>query len=159
MLHALKRAAVCACLGLMLVACSGDPAGSEVRRLDADALLQKIAGSKGKVVVVNFWATWCPGCLQELGELVRLRKAYDKDELLILGASVDQSRSKLQRFLAKRTLNYPVYQATAGASQLYGVRSIPLILMYNPQGELVVKHEGFAPFESLDATVEELAAD
>ncbi|MFW5836615.1 MAG: TlpA family protein disulfide reductase [Desulfovibrionaceae bacterium] len=155
-MNQMKKAALRLCLVLMLVACSGSPAESEVQRLDADGLLQRIAEAKGKVVLINFWATWCPGCLQEIPELVKLRKAYDEDELLVIGASVDESRGKLQRYLAKRPVNYPMYQAASEASMLYGVRSIPLILIYNPKGELMVKHEGFAPFDQLQAAVGKL---
>jgi thiol-disulfide isomerase/thioredoxin len=159
MLPKIKKAGLCLVVGVLLLACSGAPAGGEVQYLDADGLLQKIAESKGKVVVVNFWATWCPACRQELPELVKLREKFDDEKLLVIGASVDDSLGKLKRFLAKWPLNYQIYQASDDAAMLYGVQSIPVILMYDPKGELMIKHTGFASFEQLRLTVDKLASN
>jgi thiol-disulfide isomerase/thioredoxin len=155
----IKKAALCVVVGTLLLACSGAPAGGEVQYLDADALLQKIAESKGKVVLVNFWATWCPACQQELPELTKLRAEFGDKDLLVIGASVDKSLARLKSFLAKRPLNYQVYQASDDAAMLYGVQSIPVILMYDPKGELMIKHTGYASFEQLKLTVDKLASN
>ncbi len=89
------------------------PAGAKKANLDftvSDMNGQKVALSsfKGKVIVLDFWATWCPPCKAEIPGFVELQQAYGEKGLQIVGVSVDDTPDKLKPFAAEFKMNYPV---------------------------------------------------
>src|SRR5256885_5346260 len=79
---------------------------------DINGKIVSTADWKGKVVILNFWATWCPPCREEIPELVRLQAQY-KDKLQIIGASEDEDGpQKVQQFVQRFGMNYPIVMAT-----------------------------------------------
>ena len=121
-------------------------------------LISKIAQADGKVVVLNFWASWCPPCRMEIPGLMHLRKKYSDDEVLILGVSVDENVNMLNGFLQKNKINYPVFWATADVSFVFGVSNLPRLIVYNQEGEKVFDHEGYVSPEQLKAILDSLLA-
>jgi len=101
-----------------------------------------LADASGKVVLINFFASWCPPCREELPALMRLRTRYRSDQVVFVGLSVDQSMDDLKRFLASAPLNYPVYVADPQIAHAFGVRSIPHTTVYNKAGVLVGNQPG-----------------
>ena len=101
------------------------------------------AALKGKVVIVNFWATWCPPCREEIPELVELQTKY-KDRLQIIGVSVDEDASpqEVNAFAAKVGINYPVVMGKDIAKEYGGVPALPTSFMVNKDGGIVQKHVG-----------------
>ncbi len=98
---------------------------------------------KGKVVLINFWATWCPPCREEIPDFVRLQNEY-KDNLSIIGISVDQDRNPVQPFYINMKMNYPVIFATEKIVDEYGgISAIPTSFLVNQKGELVKKIIGY----------------
>lgn len=84
--------------------------------LDAKGLRERIAKEKGRVVLVNFWATWCDPCREEFPDLVRLQKAYGSKGLTILGISTDFAKElpAVERFLAEQLPPFPNYRKKPG---------------------------------------------
>jgi len=154
----LRRSLLLPALLLCLLAAPA-PAGAGlptmVRPLD---LIAAIGEAKGKVVVVNFWATWCAPCRIEVPELVRLRTAYPESDLVILGVSVDESQASLDAFLRKLPINYPVGRATDDVPRMFQVATIPKLLVYDRQGNLVHIREGMTSGEELRQLVNALLA-
>ena len=101
-----------------------------------------LAEASGKVVLINFFASWCPPCREELPGLMRLRLRYRQDQVVFVGLSVDQNMADLKRFLAAAPLNYPVYMADPQIAHAFGVRSIPHNTVYNKAGILVGNQPG-----------------
>jgi thiol-disulfide isomerase/thioredoxin len=95
---------------------------------DLDGKIVSTEDWKGKVVILNFWATWCPPCRQEIPEFIRLQAAY-KDKLQIVGASEDDDPpQKVREFVQKIGMNYPVVMATKELADNYGgVPRCPLL--------------------------------
>lgn len=118
---------------------------SAVRKLEYRELLDLIEGSKGKVVLVNFWATWCPPCRQELPELVALRQRYAEDQLVVLGVSVDDSTGHVEQFLRNMPLNFPVYWRTPELLAAYQVSGVPYTVVYDGRGRMVDEMVGYVP--------------
>ncbi len=116
-----------------------------VRALEYRELLDLIEESKGKVVLVNFWATWCPPCRQELPELVALRQRYAEDQLVVLGISVDDSTGPVERFLRDMPLNFPVYWRTPELLAAYQVSGVPYTVVYDGRGRMADDMVGYAP--------------
>jgi thiol-disulfide isomerase/thioredoxin len=102
-----------------------------------------LADSKGKVVLVNFWATWCGPCRAEIPDLVELQNKY-KDRLQILGLVVDdEDQDAIKKFAAKFHINYPVAIATDALRLEYGgIPALPTSFLLDSEGRVVQKHEG-----------------
>jgi thiol-disulfide isomerase/thioredoxin len=111
----------------------------------------------GKVVLVNFWATWCPPCREEIPELLRLKKEY-KDRLEIVGISEDDDPpEKVLKFVRQQGMNYPVVMATPELIESYGgVPALPTSFLIDTQGRVVQKHSGLYPIEGYDLEIRSL---
>jgi thiol-disulfide isomerase/thioredoxin len=103
----------------------------------------------GKVVLVNFWATWCPPCREEIPELLELEKEY-KGQLQIVGISEDDDPpEKVMKFAQKQGMTYPIVMATQEMIDAYGgVPALPTSFLIDTQGRVVQKHSGLYPIES-----------
>jgi thiol-disulfide isomerase/thioredoxin len=103
----------------------------------------------GKVVLVNFWATWCPPCREEIPELIALQKQF-KDHLQIVGVSEDDDPPEnVLRFSQRKGMNYPIVMATPELIAAYGgVVALPTTFVVDTQGRVVQKHAGLYPMDS-----------
>lgn len=119
-------------------------------------IFQEINDARGKVVVVNFFATWCGPCMLEIPGLVELRKLYPESEIFIMGISLDTDYGQLRKFLQKNPVNYTVYHADAQVGSIFQVNTIPKMLVYDRQGSLVVNHAGFLAPEQLKHVLDDL---
>ena len=125
---------------------------------DLDGKIVSTEDWKGKVVILNFWATWCPPCRQEIPELIRLQTAY-KDKLQIVGASEDDDApQKVREFVQQHGMNYPVVMATKELADNYGgVPALPTSFIIDPQGRVVQKHTGLYEYEVYERDVRALS--
>ncbi len=110
---------------------------------DLDGKPVTLAGAKGKVILLNFWATWCGPCRAEIPDLVELQKKY-KDHLQILGLVVDDDdQDVIKEFAGKFGINYPVALATNDIRLQYGgIPALPTSFVLDSEGRIVQKHEG-----------------
>jgi thiol-disulfide isomerase/thioredoxin len=114
---------------------------------DLDGNVVSTAAWQGKVVLVNFWATWCPPCREEIPILIELSKKY-KDDLLVIGISVDDgSPAEVSEFAHSMGVNYPIVMRSRELIAEYGgVPALPTTFLINKEGRVVQKHEGlFSP--------------
>lgn len=117
--------------------------------ITAKDLINRISQARGKFVVINFWASWCRPCRQEIPELITLRRDYSEDDLLLLGISVDQDPAQFFRFIKQMPFNYPVYLGGADVAGLFAVGAIPKMVVFDRQGEMIYNKEGYLPSEAL----------
>ena len=109
---------------------------------DKEGTNYTLSGLSGKWVLVNFWAPWCPPCLQEMPELVTLQQQH-KDLQVIGVAVMYQSRKEVLDMVAKQSLSYPIVlgnEDTAG--DFGGMAGLPTSFLYSPSGKLVGRHDG-----------------
>jgi thiol-disulfide isomerase/thioredoxin len=127
-------------------------------------LLQDLDGNpvstaqwQGKVVILNFWATWCPPCREEIPILVELAKKY-KDSLLIIGVSVDDGPpDEVRQFVKAFHMNYPIVMWSHELISEYGgVPALPTTFVINKEARIVQKHEGLYPPEVYETEVRAL---
>jgi thiol-disulfide isomerase/thioredoxin len=114
---------------------------------DLDGNVISTAAWQGKVVLVNFWATWCPPCREEIPLLIELAEKY-KNELLVIGISVDDDPpSEVRRFARMAGINYPIVMRSRELMAEYGgIPALPTSFLINKEGGVVQKHEGlFSP--------------
>ena len=126
------------------------PADYEVPTMDGGAL--KLSEYRGKVLVVNFWATWCGPCRQEIPQLVRISKQNRERGVEIIGLHIDdKGRSKpeeIRRFMEQYSINYPIGMASDDMFIDYLGKvedTIPQTLVFDRKGRLVKHFVGYSP--------------
>lgn len=105
---------------------------------DLEGNLVKLSDYRGKVVIIDFWATWCPPCRKGIPEFIALQSEYGEDKLVILGVSVDQGDlSVVPEFAKNYGINYPVLYANEDIQRKYGpIRSIPTAFIVDTTGKV-----------------------
>ncbi len=108
----------------------------KVKTLDGEKL--SLAELRGKVVLVNFWATWCPPCRAEMPGFESVFRERQKDGFVVLGLSADDGGSgQVAMFLADRGITYPVAMASASAKRAFGgVSALPSSFLVDKQGKV-----------------------
>lgn len=101
------------------------------------------ADLRGKVTIVNFWATWCPPCRAEIPDLIALQEKY-RDTLRIVGVSEDDDPpATVKTFVQRQHMNYPVVMTTADIRKVFpGVVALPTSFVLDREGRVVQKHVG-----------------
>jgi thiol-disulfide isomerase/thioredoxin len=130
---------------LMLVASMNDASGSEEFVLtDMRGNTHRLSDYRGKWVLVNYWATWCPPCLEEVPDLVMLYDQYKDDGLMVFGiAQQYKSRQEVVAFVDDMLMSYPIVLGNATVNAQFGPNEIlPTTFIYNPRGELVRTRRG-----------------
>lgn len=93
---------------------------------------------RGKYVLLDFWATWCPPCLAEIPHVKEIRKNYPAEKLAIIGISSDNDSKKLTAFVKVKQMNWlHIYDKGSDIVQLYGIRAIPKLILINKDGKIV----------------------
>ena len=112
---------------------------------DSDGKVIDQKAWKGKVVLLNFWATWCGPCRAEIPDLIRLQDKY-RDHLVVVGLSVDEGQTAnalVKTFVTEHKMNYPVAVVGEDIEKLFGgVSSIPSTFVLNLDGKMVQRHIG-----------------
>jgi thiol-disulfide isomerase/thioredoxin len=131
-------------------ACMADakPAKLDFTMKDLDGKDVSLSSFKGKVILLNFWATWCGPCKAEIPEFVELQKQYGKDGLVIVGYSVDDEAPKARAFANEYKMNYPVLLGLGreDVQDAYGpIWGIPASFIISRDGRVCQKHLGIAP--------------
>ena len=115
---------------------------------------QRLQDYRGKWVLVNFWATWCPPCLEEVPDLVSLHEAHRNIDLVVIGVALDSTEKSVREFVAKRHVSYPVVLGDHDlAAQVGDVDMLPTSYLYNPQGELVSYQQGMVTRNSIESYI------
>ncbi len=113
---------------------------------DANGAPVSLADYKGKVVLLNFWATWCGPCALEIPWFEQFEQQYKSEGFAVLGVSMDDDGwSAVKPYIAERKINYRVLLGNDSVSQLYGgVDSLPTTFMIDREGRLAYTHVGLA---------------
>ena len=147
---------------VMAAGCSSSDSGEDLSKGAPDFRLPAVDGSmvsmsdySGKVVLVDFWATWCPPCNDMIPILSKLHKRYSDKGLVILGVSLDQDGlGALGTFVHENMIPYKVVMGDNRISRSFGgVSTIPTLYMVDRNGRLVRKLTGFHSYAQLEEQV------
>jgi cytochrome c biogenesis protein CcmG/thiol:disulfide interchange protein DsbE len=103
----------------------------------------RLSDYRGKVVILDFWATWCDPCKEEIPRFVELQNKYSAQGLQILGISMDDSESPVRQFQQQFKMNYPVAVGNPKLADQYGgILGLPVTFVIDRQGQIVSRHIG-----------------
>ncbi|MEO0288931.1 MAG: TlpA disulfide reductase family protein [candidate division WOR-3 bacterium] len=126
-----------------------------IETVNGDTL--KLKNLTGKVVLIDFWATWCPPCRNSIPFLVQLYNKYEKDGLVIIGVNVNERFEQMKGFLEKENVTYRIGYMHQDLASLYQVSGIPTFVIFDKKGNLVKKQVGYDP--ALDIELENLIVE
>ena len=105
---------------------------------------------EGKSLLITFWATWCPPCIQEIPNLIKLQNEYEATGFSVVAISVDQEKRVVQKMVDRKEINYPVMMADKSVTRDFGgVYGIPTSFLVSKKGTVVKKYSGFVPHSVL----------
>lgn len=148
---------------LFFSACQGN-AGStkapDFTLLDVNSKMVNLSDFKGKVVLINFFATYCPPCRAEIPDFVKIQDKYRDKGFVILGISADEDwRTVLPDFIKRKDINYPVLIATSKVVKDYGnVYALPTSFLLDKNHNIVKKFTGMVSESDLEPLIMQLLA-
>lgn len=142
-------------------ACPADapPAALDFTLKTVDETPVSLADYKGKVVLLDFWATWCGPCKVEIPGFIELQDKYGKDGFQVLGVSVDDTADKLKPYVAEMKMNYPVLQGLGHDDLLdaYGpMFGIPVSVVISRDGKVCARHTGLTDKATFEQQIKAL---
>ena len=151
----IMKKVVLALLLCLALPCSALAAPS-VTSLNLVGLTDMLAKNKGKVIMLNFFATWCPPCRVEIPELVSVRKKYAEKDVLIISLFLDEDPKVVPPFVEKMKMTYPVYIADREIAKAFKISQIPHNAFYSKDGQLILSEPGMADAEMVEMVFKKL---
>jgi thiol-disulfide isomerase/thioredoxin len=140
---------------------TGKPAPLNFTIKDMNGVDVNLASFKGKVILLNFWATWCGPCKLEIPDLVELQHEYGED-LVVLGFSVDDTAEQIRPYAAEYKMNYPVLVGLGheNVQEAYGpLFGIPVSVLIDREGRIAKKMSGIRSKEQFDREIQALVGE
>ncbi len=132
-------------------------AGDAVKKITFSELSALLESNRGKVVIVNLWATWCPPCRKEIPGFINLYNKYKDKGVEIIGVAFDENgEESVPPFIKKMGINYPVYLEGKNVAQSYDLHAYPTTVIYNKNGKIVNKHIGYISEKDFDDEISAL---
>ena len=125
---------------------------------DLDGKNISLSDFRGKVVILDFWATWCPPCIKEIPDFIELYEKYKDKGFAMLGISLDQAGiSVVKSFAQKYKINYPIMMTDGQVDKAYGgITSIPTTFIIDPAGNMQKKYVGYIEKAVFEADIKTL---
>jgi thiol-disulfide isomerase/thioredoxin len=139
-------------------AAAGKPARLDFKLKDMNGVDVRLDSFKGKVILINFWATWCGPCKAEIPALVELQEEY-ADDLVVLGFSVDDPAEKMKPYAEEYKVNYPLLVGNGREdvqNAFGGLVGIPVTVFIGRDGVIAKKHTGIATKEQFEREIRAL---
>jgi peroxiredoxin len=134
----------------------GSPA-PEFSLADLDGRNINLHAYRGKVVLLNFWATWCEPCRKEIPRFIQFQNAYASKGLQVIGISMDDDPKPVREFRSEYKVNYPLVIGDAKLAESYGgVLGLPISFVIDPQGRIIAKHIGAVDLNKIEGQIQRL---
>ncbi len=151
-------AGIISCQGKAGKAADGEPMAPDFTLTDISGQEFSLSSTRGKVVILDFWATWCPPCRMEIPHFEALYKEYKGKGLEIIGVALDRGgASDVIPFVKANGVTYPVVIGGAEVTALYGgFRGIPTTFVLDRNGAIVEKFVGYREKETFEEAIKKL---
>ncbi|MFZ0800385.1 MAG: TlpA disulfide reductase family protein [Terriglobales bacterium] len=117
----------------------------------------RLSDYRGKVVLLDFWATWCDPCKQEIPHFVAMQNQYASQGLQVLGISMDDDEPPVRDFQQQFKMNYPVALGNPKLADQYGgILGLPITFLIDRQGRIVARHVGATDASVFEAEIKKL---
>jgi thiol-disulfide isomerase/thioredoxin len=129
------------------------------RETTLDGQEMTLSKLKGKVVLLDFWATWCPPCREAIPHLINLQKTYQEKGIEVIGMNMDKGDVEtIRRFVKSMDIPYPITVTPEEVSRSYGVTALPTTILIDKEGRIRQKLLGFTSeiSEQITSTIVEL---
>ena len=114
---------------------------------------------RGKVVLLNFWATWCHGCVQEIPWFIEFQERYRRDGLQVIGVAMDdEGWTKVRPYMKKTGVNYPVLIGNERLGKQYGLGAMPMTILFGRDGKIASTHKGVVDRSACEEEIRKLLA-
>jgi peroxiredoxin len=124
---------------------------------DSEGKTIQLADFQGKVVLLDFWATWCHGCMTEIPWFMEFQDKYKGDGLAVIGVAVDDDGWKsVKPFLANRKFNYAIVVGNQDLEKLYSVENPPVAVLIDREGKIVQTHQGVVDKNTFENEIKDL---
>jgi thiol-disulfide isomerase/thioredoxin len=130
--------------GLTLV--PGKPTAPEIALPDVDGKPVRLSELRGKVVLVNFWATWCPPCRKEIPSLTRLQKLFKPEQLRVLAVNIGEDEETVFSFIPDPGFTILLDEKSASL-RAWQVRGLPATFIVDPEGRIALRAVGGREFD------------
>lgn len=125
-------------------------------KISVQGLRSLVDSNRGRVLIVNYWATWCSPCVKEFPGLMNVRREFPESDLTIVGISVDYNPKPVDNFVSQNKVNFPIFIDDGSIASMMDIGSIPRTLIYDRHGKKILDHLGFIPEESFRHVVQRL---
>ncbi len=131
-------------------------ANTVIKVIGADSLEQEITHSKSKVLIVDFWATFCKPCEKQTPVFSLIQTKYRPDDVAIISVSLDFDKRRVKKFVQTKKITYPIFLSDEDLSFHFNINSIPTTNIYNDERKLVQSYVGLVGEDELTSTIEKL---
>jgi len=125
---------------------------------DLEGNIVKLSDFEGKVIILDFWATWCPPCVQEIPHFVELYEKYQDNGFQMIGIAISSgSVENVKKFATEHGINYLILMGNREVARKYGrVNAIPTTFLIDREGRIVNKYIGYRPKEVFEKDLKPL---
>jgi thiol-disulfide isomerase/thioredoxin len=155
------RSLVIGCLAAFLLTGRGSAQPVDFTLPDLAGKEHRLADYRGKWVLVNYWATWCPPCREELPELEVFHASHSDRDAVVLGVNMDEiGLDELRSFVDEQFLSFPILRlGPSSGTELGAIPGLPTSFLISPSGEVAAKHVGALTKKALETFIERHAAN
>ena len=127
---------------------------------DLDGKIQRLSDYRGKWVLVNYWATWCPPCLEEIPELEVFHSNHQDKDAVVLGVNMEEiDRGSLEAFVDDQFISYPILRTGANSpGELGRVTGLPTSYLISPSGKLAARRVGPITASAIESFIQDYPA-
>lgn len=124
--------------------------------INVDGQAVTLDAYRGKVVLLNFWATWCEPCRKEIPRFIEFQNQYGPRGLQVIGISLDDDSKPVYKFRDEFKVNYPIAMGNAKLAESYGgVLGLPISFVIDPQGHIIAKHIGAVDLSKIEQEIQQ----
>ncbi|GAB6034800.1 TlpA disulfide reductase family protein [Galenea microaerophila] len=157
----MQRALLAFLIGLLSFSAWSQESVLDVTFVDLDGKTVKLSDYRGKWVVVNFWATWCPPCNVEIPELTFFHTKHKDKDAIVLGVDYEEGDpQQIKAFIKRKMINYPIVRLPGkidGKTTPFGpLKGLPTTYMVTPTGKVIASHTGMVDLKMLEDFIHQM---